>query len=419
MKRTKRFSALLLTAVILSALLIFLPSCSQGNEVVLNVYNWGEYISDGADDSVSVNAEFEKYFNENLSQKYGYKVKVNYTTYSSNEELYAKMKNTNTAYDVIIPSDYLVALLIREDMLHKLNFDNIPNFKYIDQSYIDGNYYDTTNEYSIPYTMGKVGIIYNSALIDDEINSWSALWNPAYEEMGILQFNNSRDAFATAQFMAKAPVNISIKDPGGKEVWDNAFASLQEQKPIVQKYVMDEVFNKMGAGNAAIAPYYAGDFFTMYASNEDLAFAYPQEGSNVFVDAMCIPKNAKNKELAELYINFMLEPDIAKANAEYICYASPHTEVFNNEEYIEYMNEEIHPDAIDILYNDFEKDFLNEGFVALDDETQEYLNGLWDSLKVEGTTPLYLYITSGAIVAILVISLVFFTIRRKRREKTY
>ena len=425
MKNIKRISALALTLVLLSSFLIFLPSCQQSEEVILNVYNWGEYISDGSDDSIAVNSEFEKYFNENLSSKYGYKVKVNYTTYSSNEELYAKLKNTNTSYDVIIPSDYLVARLIKDGMLEKLNFDNIPNFKYIDSAYIEQNYYDPTNEYSIPYTMGKVGIIYNTDLIDEKIDSLSALWNSEYEELGILQFNNSRDAFALAQFLlayeneASPNINISIKEPNGKEVWDAAYLKLIEQKSIVQKYVMDEVFNKMETGNAALAAYYAGDFFTMYASNESLAFAYPKEGSNSFIDAMCIPTCSKNKELAEIYINFMLDPEIARANAEYICYASPHTEVFNNEEYIEYMNEEVHPDAIDILYNDFDKNFKDEGFTALDDETQDYLNELWDTLKMDGKTPIYLYVISGAIVAVIVISLVFFAIRKKRREKTY
>ncbi len=393
---------------------VLLSSCSKSEEVILNVYNWGEYISDGADDTLNVNAEFEKYFNETLSQKYGHKIKVNYTTYSSNEELYAKLKNTNTSYDVIIPSDYLVALLIREGELHKLDFDNIPNFKYIDQAYIDGNYYDTTNEFSVPYTMGKVGIIYNTAKIEDKIDSWDALWNEKYKEAGILQFNNSRDAFAVAQF--KLGISINTKDPAE---WDKAHAELMKQKPLVQKYVMDEVFNKMESGNAAIAPYYAGDYFTMYASNEDLAFAYPKEGSNVFVDAMCIPKCSQNKELAELYINFMLDPEVARANAEYICYASPHTEVFNNPEYIEYMTEEVHPDAIDILYNDFEKDFKNEGFTALDHPTQEYANRLWDELKISINTEPYVYVLSISIVAALVFAIVFFTVRKKIREKTY
>lgn len=403
-----------LSAVLLLFSAFVLVSCNESNEVILNVYNWGEYISDGEDGSVAVNEEFEKYFNENLSEKYGFKVKVNYTTYSSNEELYAKLKNTNTSYDVIIPSDYLVALLIREEMLHKINFDNISNFHLIDQAYIDGNYYDPTNEYSVPYTMGKVGIIYNTEFIKEDIDSWNALWNKDYAELGILQFNNSRDAFATAQFLAG--ISINTKD---KADWDKAQKLLMEQKPLIQKYVMDEVFNKMESGNASIAPYYAGDYFTMYASNDSLAFAYPKEGSNVFVDAMCIPVSSQNKELAELYINFMLEPEIAKANAEYICYASPNTAVVNDPEYIEYMTNEVHPDAIDILYNDFEKDFLNEGFTDLGDETQQYLNDLWDELKISGETATYVYVLSALIAGSIVFAIVFFTIRKKIREKTY
>ena len=406
------FCLLSLTVVLGTAMAS--ASCDSGDEVILNVYNWGEYISDGEDDSLNVNAEFERYFNEELSEKYGYKVKVNYTTYSSNEELYAKLKNTNTSYDVIIPSDYLVALLIREDMLHKLDFANIPNFSLIDKAYVDGNYYDPTNEFSVPYTMGKVGIIYNTSLIEDEIDSWSALWNEDYSASGILQFNNSRDAFATAQFL----MNISINTTDKGEL-DRVHDKLIEQKPIIQKYVMDEVFNKMESGNASIAPYYAGDYFTMYASNEDLAFAYPKEGSNVFVDAMCIPKCSRNKELAELYINFMLEPEVAIANAEYICYASPNTAVIEDEEYIAYMNEEVHPDAIDILYNDFEKDFINEGFVALDEETQEYVNELWDDLKISSETATYVYVLSGAIAAAIAFAIIFFTVRKRIRESTY
>ena len=410
----KRIFVCLLSALMLVSVLATFTSCNDTEEVILNVYNWGEYISDGEDGTVNVTAAFEEYFNNNLAEKYGYTVKVNYTTYSSNEELYAKLKNTNTSYDVIIPSDYLVALLIREDMLHKINFDNVPNFSYIDHAYIDGNYYDTTNEYSVPYTMGKVGIIYNTSRIEDEVDSWSALWNEKYSDVGILQFNNARDAFATAHFL----LGMSINTTDTKE-WDAAYQRLVEQKPLIQKYVMDEVFNKMESGNASIAPYYAGDYFTMYASNEDLAFVYPKEGSNVFVDAMCIPKSSQNKELAELFINFMLEPEIAIANAEYICYASPHTAVINDEGYITYMTEEIHPDAIDILYNDFEKDFAKEGFVALENDIQQYANDLWDELKISNSTSTYVYVLSALIAATIVFMIVFFTIRKRIREKTY
>ena len=414
MTNIKRSAAFICALIIVICSLASLSSCAEKDVVILNVYNWGEYISDGEDGTVNVNAEFEKFFNENLSEKYGFEVEVNYTTYSSNEELYAKLTNTNTAYDVIIPSDYLIGLLIREDLIYKLDFNNIPNFKYIDQAYIDNNYYDVTNEYSVPYTMGKVGIIYNTSLIGDEITSWKALWNEEYKDYGILQFNNARDAFAIAHFMMGISINTA-----DKAEWDRAYEKLVEQKPMIQKFVMDEVFNKMETGNAAIAPYYAGDYFTMYSSNEDLAFVYPEEGSNCFVDAMCIPKCSQNKELAELYINFMLDPEIAVANAKYLCYASPHTEVLKSEDYVSYMTNEVHPDSIDILYNDFEKDFKNEGFVALDSDTPEYLNNLWDELKISSETPTYIYVLSATITVAIIFAILFFSIRKKIREKTY
>ena len=252
-----------LSAVLLLFSAFVLVSCNESNEVILNVYNWGEYISDGEDDSVAVNEEFEKYFNENLSEKYGFKVKVNYTTYSSNEELYAKLKNTNTSYDVIIPSDYLVALLIREEMLHKINFDNISNFHLIDQAYIDGNYYDPTNEYSVPYTMGKVGIIYNTEFIKEDIDSWNALWNKDYAELGILQFNNSRDAFATAQFLAG--ISINTKDKAEEY---NGIASIlaAEENLLLIKVINTPGSELPSTGGAGTLPYTIGGLLLMAAS---------------------------------------------------------------------------------------------------------------------------------------------------------
>ena len=378
MKKLTKLLLCLLTFSLIAASAVCFSSCDSESEVILNVYNWGEYISDGEDDSLNVNAEFEKYFNENLSDKYGYKVKINYTTYSSNEELYAKLKNTNTSYDVIIPSDYLVALLIREDMLHKLDFENIPNFGLIDEAYIDGNYYDPTNEYSIPYTMGKVGIIYNTSLIEDEIDSWSALWNEGYSDAGILQFNNSRDAFGTAMF--KLGIDVNTTD---KALWDKAHEEMIAQRPLVYSFVMDEIFNIMQSGEASIGAYYAGDYFTMMedqAEDVDLQFYYP-EHTNMFIDAMCIPSCAQNKELAEIFINYMLSEEAAVANAEYTYYASPNSLVYENETYIEDMGE----DTVEILYPEFE-DFAAEynkyAYRTLDADMLSYLNGLWETVKV-------------------------------------
>ena len=192
---------------------------------------------------------------------------------------------------------------------------------------------------------------------------------------------------------------------------------LLEQKAVVQGYVMDEIFNKMGSGSAMVAPYYAGDFFTMYEDNDDLAFYYPKEGTNIFVDAMCIPNCTRNKELAEIYINFMLSEEIAVANAEYICYASPNTLVAENEEYIEYM-QEIHPDAIDILYNSAEA-IPTSYYQNLDEEQLERLNTLWDNLKIESKIGTSIYVISGIIIAALAVFFIVNAIINAKRRKMW
>ena len=400
-----------LSAVLLLFSAFVLVSCNESNEVILNVYNWGEYISDGEDGSVAVNEEFEKYFNENLSEKYGFKVKVNYTTYSSNEELYAKLKNTNTSYDVIIPSDYLVALLIREEMLHKINFDNISNFHLIDQAYIDGNYYDPTNEYSVPYNVGMIGIIYNTVGVDEaDTGSWDLLWNAKYAGQ-ILNFQNSRDGFATAQLLLGQSINSTDKSD-----WDAALDKLKEQKSILQGYVMDEIFIKMQGGNALIAPYYAGDYFIMYGENEDLGFYYPEEGTNFFVDAMCIPKDAKHVEEAMLYIDFMLSKEIAIANAEYICYASPNTQVIEDPEYLEYLSE-LHPDAIDILYPEL-ADYKTESYLNLPADMRKYEYELWEELMVYGESDVGIYVTA-AVFAVAIVAMVTYSLIKKKIYSNY
>ena len=307
--------------LILPLLLLLLTACGNEDTEVLNVYNWGEYISDGSEGSVDVNTEFEKYYYET----HGKKLKVNYTTYASNEDMYNKLKSGGVSYDLIIPSDYMIEKMIKEDMLLKLDYDNIPNYKYIDDQY-KNVFYDKNNEYTVPYTCGYVGVIYNSALIDETPTDWDCLWNEDYKGQ-ILQFNNPRDAFGTAMYSLGIDVNTTDKDE-----YRRAMELLKEQKPLVQSYVMDEIFNKMKNGSAALAPYYAGDYLTMYADNENLDFFYPESGTNVFIDAMCIPSCAKNKEIAEEYINFCLNEEISVANAEYICYASPNVLVKDNEQ---------------------------------------------------------------------------------------
>ncbi len=327
--------------------------------VTINVFNWGEYISDGSDGSLDVNRAFE-----NLTG-----IHVNYTNFDSNESMYAKMKPGAVSYDVVIPSDYMIARLIDEDMLTPLDFSMIDNYKYIDERY-RGAYFDPDETYSVPYNVGMVGLIYNTTMVEGTPDSWEVMWDEKYSDE-ILTFNNPRDAFAIAQFLLGIDVNTTDEAD-----WRAAADKLKEQNSVLQGRVMDEVFNKMEGGNAAIAPYYAGDFLTMKENNDDLAFVYPKEGTNIFIDSACVPKNASNYEAAMLYINFLLEPEVALANAEYIRYASPNTAVTSNPDYSLCGNEILYP-ADDAMPK-------TEYFHDMDSETRKIYNALWEEVVNEG-----------------------------------
>jgi len=386
--------------------MLMLCGCSPKSETLtLNVYNWGEYISDGSEETINVNEEFEKY----CLDKLGKKVKVNYTTYASNEDMYNKIKSGSASYDVIIPSDYMIERMIEENMLQKLDFSNIPNYKYVNEDF-RGLFFDANDEYSVPYTYGMIGIIYNEDMIDeDDIGSWDLLWNDKYKGQ-ILQFNNPRDAFGTAIYSVGGDVNTT-----DVSVWESAAQKLKEQKPLIQSYVMDEIFNKMKNGSAAVAPYYAGDYLTMRDSNESLKFYYPKEGTNVFVDSMCIPTCARNKELAEQYINFMLTDEIAIANAEYIAYSSPLDNVISNEDYISGMLE-WNENAIDILYP-VDLDIKTSFYENLGADTLILQNSLWETLKIENSVEPWVYITSSTIVLMLLGLFLYSYIIKKIRDK--
>lgn len=386
---------------VLLALLAFLcfPACESEKTDVLNVYNWGEYMSDGSEGTLSVNSEFEKYYYE----KHGRRLKVNYTTYASNEDMYNKLKSGGVSYDIVIPSEYMIARMISEGMLQKLDFSNIPNYKYIDEQY-KGAFYDETGEYTVPYQCGYVGIIYNKAVVTEPVTDWDLLWDEKYSGQ-ILQFNNPRDAFGTAMYSLGIDVNTKDED-----AWRAAKDKLLTQKPLVQSYVMDEVFNKMKNGSAAAAPYYAGDFLTMYEDNNDLDFYYPESGTNIFVDALCIPTCAKNKSIAEEYINFLLTEDIAVANAEYTGYVSPNILVRQSEVYIADMTE-IHENAMDILYP--EGGVKATYYETLDSDTQAFLNTLWEELKVESSVGAWVYAFAGAIVLAVLLLLTVLEVKKR------
>lgn len=363
----KTFSVLFAVCIMLSLCMV---SCGEKNTTLenptgtysdeyagttINVFNWGEYISDGSEGSFDVNAAFEELTG----------IKVNYMNFESNEAMYAKLKSGAVSYDIVIPSDYMIERIINEDMVQKLDYSKIDNYKYISDEY-KSLYFDPTNEYSVPYSVGMVGLIYNTEMVEGVPDSWSIMWDSKYAD-NILTFNNPRDAFAIAQFLLGIDVNSTDHAD-----WDKAAEKLKEQNSVLQARVMDEVFNKMEGDNAALAPYYAGDYLTMAENNPDLAFVYPKEGTNIFVDSICIPKNAQNYEAALMYINFMLEPEVALANAEYIRYASPNTAVVENPEYSLYGNEYLYPTD--------ENKPKTEYFHDIDSETRSYYEKLWEDI---------------------------------------
>ncbi len=425
MKKLTKVVILILLSILSIALLASCGSDKEGEKVdtgkviTLNVYNWGEYISDGFQGSLDVNAAFEEYYLE----KFGVRVNVVYTTYATNEDMYSKLKSGAGTYDIVVPSDYMIQKMIEEDMLLSYDLGEIENYKYIADEF-KGLYYDKDERYSVPYTYGMLGVIYNTALVDAEDyekRSWDLLWNEKYKGK-ILQFNNPRDAFASAMYFTGLDVNSS-----DKAVWSSALQKLSEQKPLLQGYVNDEIFNKMTTASAAIAPYFAGDFITMAEQNEDLSFYYPVEGTNVFTDAMCIMKNAREPEVAKEYINFMLSRDAAVANAIYIGYASPNTLVANNGVYDEEYLDEMGEDAIGILYEaspetinaSYNAKYGTTSYKSFTPEIQSHVNSLWESLKTENATEPWIHVATAIIVGGVVILVGYNTYIKKKRSRDY
>ena len=360
-----------------------------GRNVTLNVYNWGEYISNGSDGSPDVVAAFEELTG----------IEVNYTTFDSNESMYAKLKSGAATYDVIIPSDYMVAKMTQEGMLLPLNYDNIPNFQLIDPQYRNPDY-DPENAYTVPYMLCTTGIIYNTTMVSQEPTRWADLWDEQYAG-SILMFNNSRDAYAIAAFKEGRSVNPATTD----EV-DQVMEQLKAQKPLVQAYVMDEIFDKMIGGEAAVGVYYSGDAITMIDDNPDLAWVFPEEGSVLSVDCMCIPATSQNQEAAEMFINFMCEVDVGVANAEYIGYTTPSTAVWEQlDEKLKYS---------EIAYPSAEIAAKEQVFTALSEEVNSQLDIKWSEMKSydEGGSS-YLFL----LLLLAMVLLACFNIWRKMRRK--
>ena len=392
----KRFAAFFAALVFLASAL---PSASAASGApaaksgeTINVYNWGEYISNGVDGSLDVNKEFTK--------RTG--IQVNYTTFESNENLYAKLVSGGANYDVIIPSDYMISKLTAEGMLEKLDFRNIPNFRYIDKQF-QNPVYDPKNEYSVPYTWGVVGIFYNKKYVKEKVDSWKILWDEKYAGK-ILMFDNPRDAFGIAQKILGYSYNST--DPAQ---WEEAAMLLKRQKPLVQAYVMDQIFDKMSSGDAWLAPYYAGDAATLVEDNPDIGFAIPEkEGTNFFVDAVCIPKGSRHKAAAEAYINFLCDPEIAAANVDYIGYSTPESAA----------KKLLPKEVVDnpIFYPDQKILDRSEIFTNLPDDTNRLLDTLWAEVKMGGPGQTATLVAVLAVFLLVYLGILLYK-RRKRKQE--
>jgi spermidine/putrescine transport system substrate-binding protein len=336
---------------------------SSDSDEFINVYSWGEFISSGAEGNINVNKEF--------TEKTG--IRVNYKTFQSNEELFAKLSAGGADYDVIIPSDYMVSRLIENDMLAKLDFENIPNFSLIDDNFKNLDF-DRKNEYSVPYMWGIIGIFYNKSEIqkNEQEITWDILWDEKYKDK-ILMFDNARDSFAISFLRLGYSINTT-----DSENWKHAADELIKQKPLVQAYVMDQIFDKMANGEAALAPYYSGDAATMTKNNPNIGFVIPKSGTNLFVDSMCVPKNSIRKTQAEKYINFMCETDIALANVKQTGYSTPQKEAY------EKLDDSIKQNKI--FYPDDETIQNSQVFINLTNNINKLMDELWIEVKSGDTS---------------------------------
>lgn len=359
--RKSQMTSLVLRRVVPIALIILIAGGgifygSQNkirSEEQVIVYNWGEYID----------PEVITMFEEETG------ISVIYEEFETNEIMYPKIKSGAIAYDVVCPSDYMIERMVKEDLLAEINWDNVPNIKNIDPTYMDqSKSFDPDNAYSVPYCFGTVGILYNKTMVNEPIDSWDVLWDPKYTD-NILMQDSVRDAFAVA--LKRKGYSLNSTDVNELE---EATADLIKQKPLVQAYVIDQVRDKMIGNEAAIGVIYSGEAIYTQWENENLEYVIPKEGSNVWIDSWVIPKNAQNKENGEKFINFLCRPDIALMNFEYITYSTP-----NKEARALIEDEELRNSTIAFPTADMLKDC--ETFRFLGNDADAFYNELWNKVK--------------------------------------
>lgn len=353
MKRNRLIT--FITTVLLAAYL--LTGCGPagtGNgagQVTINVFNWGDYIGE------TTIEDFEKEYPG---------IKVNYQNFSTNEDMYVKIKTGGSPFDVAIPSDYMIKRMLDEGLLNKINMENIPNYEYIDDRFKSLSY-DPDNQYSVPYMWGTVGILYNKTMVSDPVDSWEILWNEKYEKQ-IVMPDSERDSIGITLKM----MGLSMNTKNISEL-EQARDKLIEQKPLVLSYAVDEVKDMMIAESAALAVVWSGDAYYCMAENENLSYVIPKEGTNYWFDSMVIPSTSKHQKEAEIFINYMCETDTAFNNADYIGYATPHKEVMKM----------LDPELVsDRSAYPLQEDLVNyEIFEYPGDEVNKEYNRIWTEIK--------------------------------------
>ena len=286
--------------VLVFALSLCAAGCGNSGKVTINVLNWGDYIDEDLLDQ----------FTEETG------IEVNYQTMATNEEMLVKLEASDCIYDVCFPSDYIIEKLIEKDLLHELNKENIPNLANIDERFLDLSF-DPGNRYSVPYFWGTVGILYNTTMVDEPVDSWDILWDEQYADQ-IIMYDSVRDTIGIT--LIRLGYDINTRDEA--EVLA-AQEALIAQKPLVRAYLTDDAKMELVNGTAAMCVTYSGDALMAIAENDDLAYAVPKEGSNIWFDNIIIPKTSQHTEEAEAFINFLCDAEVAKQNAEYIYYCSP------------------------------------------------------------------------------------------------
>ena len=356
--KLKKFLALTCSTLLLSSLFLGCgpkkdeEATQDKNSNVLYVYNWGDYID----------PELLTKFKEETG------IDVKYDVYDTNEIMYQKLNSGNVSYDIVIPSDYMIEKMKNEDMLAKIDYSNIPNYKYIGEQF-KKLAYDPTDEYSVPYMWGTVGIIYNTKRVSDPVDSWNILWNPKYKDQVIMP-DSVRDAMAVAE----KKLGYSLNNENLDQIEDAKKELMTQKKDgLILAYMVDQVKDAMVGGEASLAVAWSGDAVTMIERNHDLAYAIPKEGSNKWFDAIAIPKNAKHKENAEKFINFLCDPENAEQNVEYIGYSTPNTAAY------ELLPEDIKNDKV--AYPDEESLKNCEVFIDLPSKILRKYDEAWLEIK--------------------------------------